>query len=432
MIVKDVNYRSKEDLEKELEELRYQLDEAHETIEAIRTGQIDALVVEGNNGHQLYTLKSADFTYRVFIEKMAEGAITLSPEGTILYSNPQFATMVHTPLAGMIGSSFIDFIITENRLLFHELFKRAWTEDCKGEVMMIGGDRQVPVQLSLAILGLEEIASLSIIVTDLTEQKAAQKQLKINNEQLADINLALEASNHDLQQFASVASHDLQEPLRKIQVFSKLMKDKQVDLTPDLTTYLEKIIDSSGRMKTLIIDILNYSRLSANFSHNECIDLNDLTRELREDFELIVQEKNARISIDDLPCVEVNKGQVRQVFQNIISNALKFSKPGVAPIITVTAKKLREKSFESPEQQDGHYCLITISDNGIGFDEKYVGNIFALFERLHPKDRYEGTGIGLAIAKKIIDKHNGLITASSSEGNGAEFRIILPIFQTQL
>ena len=250
--------------------------------------------------------------------------------------------------------------------------------------------------------------------------------------QLAEINQALEISNHDLQQFASIASHDLQEPLRKIQMFSHLMREKAVDLSPDSKRYLQKIIDSSTRMRTLIIDILTYSKLSAHDFLVECVDLNEIVNDLLEDFELIVEEKKAKIIVTNLPCIDVNRGQIRQVFQNIISNALKFAKLDMPPVIEIKSKLIAEKSFSSKEQKEGPYCLISIHDNGIGFDEKYVQNIFSLFERLHAKDKYEGTGIGLAIAKKIIEKHNGLITAVSKEGRGAEFQIILPVSQATI
>jgi PAS domain S-box-containing protein len=420
-----------EDLHKELAELRHQLDEANDTIEAIRTGQIDAIVVQGDDGHQLYTLKSADQTYRVFIEKMTEGAVTLNRKGLILYCNSQFATMVQLPLSKVIGVSFEQFIADADRVEYAKLFQKSWDKDFRGEVLLSSGNASMPVQLSLTSIELEEGVSLSIIITDLTAQKANQLQLKKNNEQLEEINKALEASNHDLQQFASVASHDLQEPLRKIMIFSNLMQERQQELSEESQKYLQKIIDSSSRMKTLIIDILNYSRLSANDAPVECIDLAEMLKELMEDFELIIQEKKAKITVDVLPCIDVNRGQMRQVFQNIISNALKFSKPGKGPVIKVTGRYVAEKSFDSKEQKDGPFCMICIRDNGIGFEEKYVSNIFALFERLNSKDRYEGTGIGLAIAKKVIDKHNGLITATSKEGVGSEFKIILPVKQPQ-
>jgi len=409
------------DLLKEIEELRYQLQEANDTVEAIRTGQIDALIVAQGDGHQIYTLKSADHSYRVFIEKMSEGAVTLNSQGDIQYCNSSFASMIDRPLANVMGEPFIHFVTEGSKNYFKELVQEGWNNDCKGEIWLHRGDQgRVPVQLSLTALDLENGMSLSIIITDLTVQKATQKQLKDNNREL-------EASNNDLQQFASVASHDLQEPLRKIQVFSNLIREKQAELTPDLNTYLGKIIDSSARMRALIIDILTYSRLSAKNITRQPVDLYELVNELRCDLEIVIQEKNATITIDPLPVIPANKGQIRQLFQNIISNALKFSKPGLPPRIDISCKYLSEKSFDSAEATGGPFCVIRIKDNGIGFDKKYASNIFALFERLNTKDAYSGTGIGLAIAKKIVDKHNGLITATGKEGDGAEFMIILPV-----
>jgi PAS domain S-box-containing protein len=426
---KEPIHKTNEELLKELEELRYQLHEANETIEAIRTGQVDALVVQGEEGHQLYTLKSADHTYRVFIEKMTEGAVTLNRDGQVLYCNSQFALLVDHSTSQIIGTPFENFVAKEDKAQYRHLFRNCWSGDCKGEILLESSGNRTPVQLSLTTLALDEGVSLSIIITDLTAQKKAQQQLLENNLQLEASNRALEISNHDLQQFASIASHDLQEPLRKIQIFSGLMKEKQSSLSPETSRYLQKIIDSATRMKTLITDILNYSKLSAADVVVDCIDLNDIVNELIEDFELVIAEKQARILTGDLPCVDVNKGQIRQVFQNIVSNSLKFSRKDIPPVIQIHSVRIREKSFSSKMQTDGPWCLISIQDNGIGFDDKYVQHIFSLFERLHSKDKYEGTGIGLAIAKKIIEKHNGLITAVSGEGKGAIFQIILPVSQ---
>ncbi|MFL5808158.1 MAG: sensor histidine kinase [Flavisolibacter sp.] len=415
-----------EELLQEMDNLRMQLNEAHETIEAIRTGQVDALVVQGTDGHQLYTLKSADQTYRVFIEKMTEGALTLNQKGLILYSNSQFASMVGSSLSKVIGLSFENFVPNENIAEYRKLFENGWDHDVKGEFQLKRDHTQIPVQLSLTTLELEEGRALSIIITDLTMQKNTQQQLRDNYIELEKINSALESSNHDLQQFASIASHDLQEPLRKIQIFSSMMQDRCGDLSTEAQLYLKKIVESSARMKSLIIDILNYSKLSANDGSMQPVDLNEILRELQDDFELIIAERKAEFVTDTLPTIEANRGQVRQVFQNIISNALKFVRPGVPPEIHILCKRISEKSFNSESSADGAYYKICIRDNGIGFNEKYVNNIFSLFERLNSKDKYEGTGIGLAIAKKIIDKHNGLITAISTEGSGAEFQIILP------
>jgi len=414
-------------LQHELDEVRHQLYEAKETIEAIRTGQIDALVVEGNNGHQLYTLKSADITYRVFIEKMTEGAITLNKEGIVLYCNSKFASMVEAPLSSVIGALFVNFIAPESNWYFNSMFHKSWIVDSKGEVNLVAQGKKIPVQLSLAVLELDENHSLSIIVTDLSEQKKTQQQLEYGNQQLGRMNRALELSNNDLQQFASIASHDLQEPLRKIQMFSKLLKDGRAANEEQAKKYLEKIIASADRMKTLIIDVLNYSKLSANDNLYSQIDLDELVKELIEDFEMIIMEKKAVINTDHLPVIDGNSGQIRQVFQNIISNALKFSNGEKDPVITITSKRIKLKSFDSEEEPDGPYCLISIKDNGIGFDQKYVTNIFTLFERLHSKNTYEGTGIGLAITNRIIEKHHGLVTAKSEPGMGAEFLFVLPV-----
>jgi PAS domain S-box-containing protein len=421
--------KTKEELLAELEELQVQLHEATETIDAIRTGQIDALVVHGSNGHQIYTLKSADQTYRVFIEKMTEGAVTLNQQGIILYANSRFAAMVDCSLSAVIGLPFQQFVVAENRPQYTALFAQCWKADCKGEVLLKAGENKTPVQLSLTTLELEEGVSLSIILTDLTAQKRTQEQLHENNLKLEESNLALETSNHDLQQFASIASHDLQEPLRKITMFANLLKEQSEALLPEAKRYLEKIIESSSRMKTLIIDILNYSKLSARDHLFEPVDLNKIVADIKEDFELVMAEKSATIHCGELPVLAANKGQIRQVFQNIISNALKFTQPGVNPVIAVRAKRIGAKSFAAPERADGGYFLLSFKDNGIGFGQQYVQHIFSLFERLNSKDKYEGTGIGLAIAKKIVEKHNGLITAVSKEGEGSEFQIILPLAQ---
>jgi PAS domain S-box-containing protein len=417
------------DLLRELEETRRQLSEALEIIEAIRTGQVDALVVQNGSDHQLYTLKTADHTYRLFIEKMTEGALTLSRQDIILYANSRFGEMVGLPLSAVIGLPFERFIAEENRPFYKTLFKNAWERDCKGEVLLVYKERQTPVQLSLTVLQLDGGLSLSVIITDLTVQKATQRKLEENNRQLERLNQTLEDSNHDLQQFASVASHDLQEPLRKILMFANFLKKKADNLTSEQMAHLQKIISSADRMKTLIIDILNYSRLSAYDDEFLPTDLNIVLKELLDDFELIITDKKATINYHDLPVVEVIRGQFRQVFQNLISNALKFSKDDVPPVIEIKAKLLAEKSFTSAEQATGPYCLLTIEDNGIGFDEKYAGIIFSLFQRLHPKDSFEGTGIGLAITRKIIEKHHGLIQVKSAVGVGTKFMILLPLKQ---
>jgi PAS domain S-box-containing protein len=427
--MKEVN-KSYDELVREMDELRLQMEEANDTIEAIRTGQVDALVVKNGNGHELYTLKSADQTYRVFIEKMTEGAVTLNKDGVVVYSNSQFGKMVGLPLSKVIGYPFTSFISSGDMEAYTSLANAGWRQDVKGELNLAGENKVTPAQLSFTTLELDEGIALSIILTDLTSQKQTQLLLKSNNEKLKQINHELELSNHDLQQFASVASHDLQEPLRKIQIFSNFLKEKfSSGLNDEARDYLEKIIGSSHRMKALIIDILNYSQLSQNSNIFSPTDLNTVIREVLEDYEMLIKEKDAIITVEEMPCIEANPGQIRQVFQNLVSNSLKFVNKEIPPVLQIRSKLIEDTIFDNGVKIEGKYCYISFRDNGIGFDDKFASKIFTLFRRLHTKDKFEGTGIGLAISKKIVEKHNGQIIAKGWEGEGAEFIIILPVSQ---
>ncbi|GAB4092157.1 hypothetical protein GCM10028786_10830 [Flaviaesturariibacter terrae] len=284
-------------------------------------------------------------------------------------------------------------------------------------------------------------------LVDITKAEEAERQLHIKNQELQRLhdaleqkvlerthelqrsNADLEASNSELLQFASVASHDLKEPLRKIHIFSNIIRDRYLSGADDgAVDYITRIINSSARMTKLINDLLAYSRLSVNhfFEH---VDLNKVVAEVLSDLELFIEEKGAQVEVDQLPELEAVPGQLRQVLQNIISNALKFTRPGVPPVIQVRSERIAALSFDSPAQPDGDYFRLTISDNGIGFDDQYANKIFTIFQRLHSREKYEGTGIGLAITKKIVDRHNGIVTAHSQEGAGATFVIVLPLRQ---
>ncbi len=271
------------------------------------------------------------------------------------------------------------------------------------------------------------------VFTDIHEQRMANQLLEQRVLQrtweLQKTNVELETSNHDLQQYASIASHDLKEPLRKIQVFSRLVRDKHFLGNEDALSYMNRIILSSERMTNLINDLLNYSSLSGG-GQFIVTDLNKITDEILSDLELLIREKNATVTVHPLPEIEVIPGLARQAFQNIITNAIKFSRKDADPVIEIKAELISSKSTDAPVSPQGRYARITIEDNGIGFDEIYLDKIFTIFQRLNSKEEYEGTGIGLAIVKKIIDKHNGALTARSRENHGACFIIVLPLRQS--
>jgi len=261
-------------------------------------------------------------------------------------------------------------------------------------------------------------------------RKEAQDNLEIKiaerTKELVQKNEELELRNHELQQFSWVVSHDLNEPIRKIQIFIKIIKDLYLKTDDKAIDYVNRTIKSAERMQTLITDLLAYSRLSAQVKP-EKTDLNEVLQEVLSDFDYLIENKNAEIKTNELPTVDSIPSQMRQVFQNLIGNALKFSGNEQKPLIEITSEIIHEKSFDSITSPDGNFCRITVKDNGIGFDEIYLDRIFIIFQSLNDRQTYEGTGIGLAIAKKIIEKHNGLITAKSKQGEGASFIIVLPL-----
>ncbi|WP_025761720.1 hybrid sensor histidine kinase/response regulator [Dyadobacter tibetensis] len=316
-----------------------------------------------------------------------------------------------------------------------ELWKQHYKDgkEFQGEVRLLDQETKNYRYFLLKILPISqqnEVRRWVGTFTDINRQKLTheilERQVTKRTEELVTKNKELESTNHELQQFAWVVSHDLKEPLRKIQTFNNLIKDRYLAGNQEATTYLDRSIGASARMSLLISDLLDYSRLSVA-AHFMPTNLNNMLHELIQDYEEIIEAKQAKVSIDPIPEVETIPSQIRQVFQNLISNALKFSRPGVAPQISISAARISEKNAEAPADEHGPYCRITISDNGIGFNEKFLDRIFIIFQRLNNITDYEGTGIGLAIAKKIIDKHDGIITAQSQENVGTSFIIILPI-----
>lgn len=257
-------------------------------------------------------------------------------------------------------------------------------------------------------------------LVDINAQKMIEQTLK-DNKQLNDIKEELEKkvrelnlSNQQLEQFAYVASHDLQEPLRKISFYADFLKSRFASALPDeASVFFSNLINATERMRELINDVLAYSTL---YTEDVApVNLNYVATEALHDLEISIKEKQALINIHSLPVIKGNARQLKQLFENIISNSLKFSLPDITPAIGISATT------------EGNTITISFTDNGIGFDEKYMEKMFDLFQRLHPREKFRGTGIGLAICKKIVDLHNGSITATGIPGKGATFLISLPI-----
>ena len=253
------------------------------------------------------------------------------------------------------------------------------------------------------------------------EQKVDER-----TKELQRSNQRLEESNKDLQQFAFVASHDLQEPLRKIQTFSNLALERDFDDKDKVKSHLEKISSSAARLRNLITDLLEYSNIYADEKFEE-INLNELVQQVLSDLELFVKDRECQVEISDLPIVEGIPSQFRQVFQNLISNSVKFMKTDKPGVIIITGERVRDRSIRAAPDPDGQYCRIIVRDNGIGFNQDFSDKIFEIFQRLNHRGVYQGTGIGLAIVKKVVERHDGLVDASAVEGQGATFTIVVPV-----
>lgn len=260
---------------------------------------------------------------------------------------------------------------------------------------------------------------------DVTRLKETQRKLE---EKINELNV----SNKDLEQFAYVASHDLQEPLRKIRAFGDRLKTRfTAHISEEGQDYVERMQNAAERMQTLIDDLLAFSKVTREAKEFHPVDLNQLISKVLSDLDFTIESTNAKINLTVHEQVNGIASQLAQVFQNILSNSLKFIKPNTQPVIDISSQILIGSSVPFVKAlPNQYYCVIKITDNGIGFDESYAGKIFDLFQRLHSRTEYKGTGIGLAICKKIVENHAGFIFAKSIEGEGASFFIILPIKYT--
>jgi PAS domain S-box-containing protein len=259
-------------------------------------------------------------------------------------------------------------------------------------------------------------------MTDISDRKAAAQLLARQTEELA-------RSNQELEQFAYIASHDLQEPLRKIEAFGDRLKRKY-DKTLDEQghDYLARMQNAAGRMRTLIQDLLAFSRVTTQSRGFAPLSLSTLLQDVLSDLEVRIQETHAQVTVGPMPTLDADALQMRQLFQNLIGNALKFQQPGASPIVNIQCSE--ENVVESDQSQP--FYRITVSDNGIGFDEKYLDRIFKVFQRLHGRTEYEGTGIGLAVCAKIAERHGGQLTAQSAPDQGATFIVSLPLHQPRI
>jgi PAS domain S-box-containing protein len=303
--------------------------------------------------------------------------------------------------------------LTTDRIPLFRAFEEGQLADAKMVIAPRGGRTRVLRASGRAILddGGQRIGAV-VSMQDITAQVEAEKRVE------AAMN-ELQRSNKELQDFASVASHDLQEPLRKIQAFGDRLKATQGDRLNDQgRDYLERMHNAAYRMGVLINDLLAFSRVTTRAQPFVPVDLGVIAREVLGDLENRLERTQGRVELGALPTIDADPLQMRQLIQNLLSNGLKFHRPGVTPVV-----RLGEVATDDGQADE---VTLEVSDNGIGFDEKYLDRIFSIFQRLHGRGEYDGTGVGLAVCRKIVERHGGRITARSTPGEGATFIVTLP------
>src|SRR5436190_10870297 len=355
---------------------------------------------------------------REVLETMADALFVLDAEGCIRVINGAVRALLGYSSSDLLGRSIDSLEVlsgdaTISRTL-REISRRGAIRDQERLLRHKDGH---PIDVSISISPVSEVnvqEGAVVIARDIRERKRAE-------EELHSAMRRLEQSNRELEDFAYVASHDLQEPLRKIQAFGDRLKAKHAaELAPAARDYIDRMQAAAKRMQILINDLLSFSRITTKAQPFVPVDLGVVAREVAHDLEHRTHEAGGEISIGELPSIDADPLQMRQLLQNLASNALKFHRQGVPPRVEITG-----------QLDNGTRARIVVADNGIGFDEKYAERIFTMFERLHGRGSYEGTGIGLAICRKIAERHGGEIAARSTPGQGSTFIVTLPVHHSE-
>lgn len=409
-----------ESLLEEIALLKEQLYDSNSIIDAIKHGDVDALVLHNDGVPQLYSLETADYTFRLLIEKFGQGALSISKNGLILYCNDFFAKLVDIPSEKIIGNYIYEYF--DNPENFTAIIEAQKYGVNTHEIIFKTQSNKKTFPAYIALTDLEPaVQGIGIVITDLTEKKKHEEALLHHQEELEEKILELNRINKNLEEFIHVISHDLKEPLRKIVMYNGRIDGS--NLTEMDAKSLDVMKSSVLRLNSLIDDLVKYSSHTTQ-EDRTAINLAEIIAEVKDDLEIIISDKKARIEIGNLPLIRASRVQMRQLFSNLISNAVKYSKPEIPAVIEIS----QVENFKSEiSNESSKFVKIQIKDNGIGMEKGHLMKIFTIFQRLHARTEYSGNGIGLAICKKIMENHSGNITVESELNEGTTFNLFFPI-----
>ena len=382
--------------------------------------------------HAEEALRASEERYRTLVESAVDAIITSGYDGIIREWNRGAEAMFGYAREEAVGRPLTMMMPLRYRQLHEsgmQRYRETATPHVIGRTVELHGLRsdgqEFPVELSLSRWQASGEDFFTGIIRDVTERHAASAALRRSKHSLERSNARLRERNQQLQEFAYAASHDLQEPLRKIAIFSELVRaDYGSRLGRAGRAHLERIADAAGRMSALVRDLLAYSHVSTRGRAFSAVDLRNVVRDVQHDLEVLLSESGGTVAMEGLATVEADPVQMRQLFQNLISNGLKFRRPGVPPVVRISTSIIQRNQDDGPPQE---VCAVRVEDNGIGFEEKYAERIFSPFQRLHTREEYSGTGIGLALCLRIVERHRGRIRARGTPGEGTTIEIVLPV-----
>lgn len=357
-----------------------------------------------------------------------DAIIVIDANSVVRQWNPKASVMFGWNYDEVIGKSLAELIIPPQHREAHQAGMRRYLSTGEERVLnktieitaLDKSGREFYVALTISSTRLNGKMSFIAFIRDIDQQKKDARDLEQKKKEL-------ELSNQELEQFAHVASHDMKEPIRKILMFTERLKSEiGQNASEEARRFIHKVEVSATRLAKMVDGVLHTSSLKAEQLVPETVDLNLLIIDIESDLELVIDRKNAIIKYSGLPTIQGSPVLLYQLFYNLIINSLKFSRPGVDVVIEISSRRIQGNLFPDPRRSGLSYFEITVSDNGIGFPQHHAESIFKAFTRLHTKEKFEGTGIGLSLCKNIVEKHGGFIEAVGVEDAGATFRIFLP------